>query len=156
MRGCKRAGLALLALIFSAHILLGAYAVYDGGQFGFGFNSPERYAYHRLAGSEARFTISGAARYVAEDVCLQACPGCPMDCYPPSELGLGCEGGCSLSTAGGRVVAREGDVFDSVMNRGILYSAATFRCYGGVCGFDVKAGGNRTYSSDLPDGIRRI
>ena len=151
-----RVGWMLVISIIASHILLGAYAVYDGGQFGFGFNSPERYVYHRLAGSEARFTISGAAKYIVGDLCLQACPGCPMDCYSPADLSLDCDRGCSLSTLGGRVAVREGDTFDAVLDNGILYTGATFRCYGGVCGFDIKAGENLTYSADLPDGVRRI
>ncbi|MFH0862531.1 MAG: hypothetical protein V1875_05815 [Candidatus Altiarchaeota archaeon] len=151
-----RIGLTLFASACIVHILLGAYAVYDGGFFGMGFNSPERYVYHGLAGSEARFTASGAAKYIVDDLCIQRCPQCSTDCYNPSDLSLDCVGGCSLLSPKGLVLAGEGDVFETVLNRGALYSKATFRCYDKACGFDTKIGKNLTYSTGLPEGIRQV
>jgi hypothetical protein len=146
--------LAFLAVFFAPHIILGFYASYDGGSFAFGFTAPERYAYHVLSGDEARFSVGGSAEEVAYDLCLQRCAGCPLRCFDPSVLALSNDGGYVLRTAGGEVLAREGDAFRLAV---IEYSAsenATFRCWDGECGFDVDIGGNQTYSSALSGRIR--
>jgi hypothetical protein len=147
-------GWMLLGVFIGLHVVLGLYAVYDGGGFGFGFNAPERYAYYRLTGSDFHFTVSGSMKYLLDDVCLQACDECPLKCYAPDALSLECAGRCTLKTKTGSVLASDGDEFPAMMSKGMMYQAAAFRCHNGECGFDVKIGNNQTYSSRLPDQLR--
>ena len=140
-------GMSLVSLLAALHVLLGMYAVYDDGFFVFGLTAPERLLYHAAAGDETRITVSGAQKHLVEDTCLQSCEICPLDCYSPAKLRIVCEGGCRMLTDGGRVLAKEGDFFESVVRQGVLYDNATFRCYDGACGFDMQIDENITYSA---------
>jgi hypothetical protein len=148
-----RRGLALIAVVLIPHVLLGFYAVGDGGHFTFGFTAPERFLIHSLSGSEARISVSGAMKHVFADLCLQSSSDSTLDCYDPHILRLECGSGCALVTGKGVVVAREEQTFHAVLKKGILLEDATFRCYGGDCGFDVKLEDGGIYSSTLPEEI---
>ncbi len=142
-------GRMLLAAVVAAHILLGVYAAYDGGFFIYGVTAPERFIWHLLTQSESHITLSGASKYVADDLCLQDCRECTMHCYEIEQLRLGCGGSC-LETSRGTLLASEEDRFAHVLKSGVLLEDVVFRCHE-ACGFDSSLGGNFTYSSYLPE-----
>jgi hypothetical protein len=146
-------GLYLIIILLLPHILLGGYAVHDGGFFTYGLTAPERLLFHSLSASETHITLTGAQKHVANDLCLQPCRECPMDCYNPRNLKLVCDGDCRILTLKGKPVAEEGDEFTAVLKTGLLLQDTTFKCYADGCGFDIKLGGNYTFSSRLPEGI---
>jgi hypothetical protein len=151
----KRAALSALAVLITCHLLLGLYASYDGGFFVYGLTAPERYLAHFLSSSESHISLTGAMKHVSEDLCLQKCPSCPMDCYAPSRLRLKCADSCSIATVGGTRLVSEGDAFRAVLKEGMLFEYTTFKCYGGDCGFDTRISETQTYSSGIPSGIKR-
>jgi hypothetical protein len=150
-----RRNLIFLAVVFSAHALLGVYAVSDEGYFVYGATAPERFVAHALSGDESHVTLSGASKYLTEDLCLQACPACALKCYDPAILSLSCPGGCEIRTPKGVLVASEGGPFRAVLKEGVLFENVVFACHEGVCGFDMPFGENQTYSAFLPDSMRK-
>jgi hypothetical protein len=151
----NKAVLIALTTFLAAHIFLGLYASYDGGFFVWGLTAPERYISHFASSSESHITLTGAMKYVSDDLCLQKCPSCPMDCYTPSKLRLICQNFCKIETDGGVKLISDGDAFRAVLKEGMLYEETTFKCYDGDCGFDIKVSENQTYSSSIPADIKR-
>ena len=151
----RRSILLLVGALAAAHIVIGLYAVYDGGFFLYGLTAPERLIYHYATSSESHITVSGATKHVSDDLCLQGCSSCPMHCYVLKELKVVCDGACRISTMRNTTIVNDGYTFAAVMKEGLLYENTTFRCYGGDCGFDIKINENQTYSSRLPDKIAR-
>jgi len=147
----------LVAALLLPHILLGLYAIYDGGFLIYGLTAPERFLLHSLSGSETHITLSGAPKYVADDLCLQSCAGCPLDCYAQSSLKLDCSSGCRLVTNKKNVpVASDGTEFTAVLKNGLLYQNTRFKCYDSDCGFDIPIDENHTYTTNLPEEIPSI
>jgi hypothetical protein len=153
MNAVLRRNLLLFAALTVPHLLLGAYAVYDGGSFIFGLIAPERYLRHFISGDESRVTVSGSLARVAADLCLQKCEGCPLNCYDPASLTLSGDGARTIRTASGVILASEGERFALAVIGFTAYENSTFMCYGGECGFDVGVGGNQTFSAALPANI---
>jgi hypothetical protein len=147
-------GSILIIAILVPHIILGVYAVYDGGIFIFGAFSPERFLLHILTGDESHITVSGAMKYLAKDLCFQRCVGCVLHCYQPENLVVECDRGCVLKTVGGTPIAVEKQKFSMFLRGGITYENSTVECYESVCGFDIPIDENQTYSALLPDEVR--
>lgn len=143
----------VLCAVAAIHLILGLYAVWDGGFFGFGATAPERLLIHALSQDESHITVSGAGKYLADDLCLQKCDSCQLDCYPVEALRLACEGGCGITTAKGLILAKDGDTFKTILKQGLLYQDAAFRCRSRECSFDTKLDDKRTFSASLPDGL---
>ncbi|MBD3388616.1 MAG: hypothetical protein GF416_06065 [Candidatus Altiarchaeales archaeon] len=148
-----RKGFTLIAVVLAPHVLLGFYALYDGGFYVYGLTAPERYAVHAISGSETRISLSGASKHVSSDICVKRCQKCPLECYPVDILLVECGGQCSLKTVGGDVLSSEGVPLPIVMKKGLVFEDAVFRCYDLQCGFDIRMDENRTYSSFLPEEI---
>lgn len=141
-----------LALIVIFHLVLGAYAVYDGGFFVYGVTAPERMTYHAVTGASSHITLSGALKHVASDVCLQDCGTCSMHCYVPETLTVDCVSGCTLK-AGDEALADEGQEFAYIMKNALLYPDAVFACFEDNCGFTTPIDENRTYFTHLPESV---
>jgi hypothetical protein len=150
MASIPERALIAFSIVAIPHILVGLYAVWDGGSFGYGLTAPERYAYYTLSGAEEHITVSGAMKYVNDDLCIQSCQACPLYCYRPEDIGVDCSGPCILKTKGGRTLASVGENFTAVLITGTYYENTVFRCYEQDCGFDVKVNENQTFSASIP------
>lgn len=135
-----------IIVFLGVHVALGCFASVSGGIFRFGATMPERFVIHALSGGETTFNPTGSSAYHMDDLCLQPCEGCNVECYPYSILRVSCEN-CEIRTAGGAVLVKDNDFYTAVASRLAIRENVTFRCYKGnetVCGFEERLFGNYT------------
>jgi len=148
--------LVACSLLIGIHLLLGLFAVWDGGYFVLGLFAPERDLLHLLRDDGSRFTASGSVSYYLNDICVQSSEKCEFLCYPKENLRIVCnEVGCGLESHPGKRILAEGDAPYLIAKDGILYGNAYFLCNRTeeFCSISTELENNVFYDVRLPEEI---
>ncbi|MFH1402830.1 MAG: hypothetical protein ABIH11_01000 [Candidatus Altiarchaeota archaeon] len=148
----------LLTAIFTLlHLAIGLMAFMSGGYFMYGATAPERFLIHSLNGYEWRYSVTGNHLEVVNDLCIQTCDECRMECYALERIMLSCVmDECILSTRSGKPLLSEGDSIALLIKQGLLFADVKFVCGDDLkttCGFENKMQGNMSFISDIPKGV---
>ena len=148
--------LVFFIVILGLHLPTTIYAYVDEGSLAFGATAPERFLIHALSNDETHISISGARKHIINDLCIQKCFDCPMDCYETTKLIIDCtQNECKLKTVRGTIILNENQTLSLVLKGGFNLEGTTFRCYGTECGFDEDLG-EKILSHHMPEGIKLI